>query len=320
MLNLWLPSLFTLVGFVGLVWSADRFVGGSAALAKSFGVSKIVIGLTIVAFGTSAPEVLVSINATLKGAGDLAVGNALGSNLANIGLVLGISALLASLPIQRHLLKCELPILLLVTVIAGWFLMDAQLTRLEGSLLLLGLPCIMALLIWSRRHHPEEVDEEIPTMSRAAAWRWFLIGLVLLIVSAELLVRGASQLALAMGVSPLVIGLTVVAVGTSLPELAASIASIVKGHYDIAIGNVVGSNLFNLLAVMAIAAVISPLQMEPAVFSRDYAAMGLITLALGGLIYLSFAMSRHTTGTRLGRMAGAVFLAIYAGYFVILFT
>lgn len=320
MSSLWLPLLFTLVGFVGLVWSADRFVGGSAALARNFGVSKIVIGLTIVAFGTSAPEVLVSINAALKGAGDLAVGNALGSNLANVGLVLGVSALLAALPIQRHLLKCEIPILVLVTITAGWFLADAQLTRLEGILLLVALPCIMWLLIWSRRHHPEEIDESIPTMSQRAAWLWFALGLILLVGSAELLVRGASALALAMGVSPLVIGLTVVAVGTSLPELAASIASILKGHYDIAIGNVVGSNLFNLLAVMSIAAAINPIQMETEVFSRDYAAMGLITLALVGFIYLSFVLKRHSTGTRLGRLAGASFIAIYAGYFVILFT
>ncbi|HEY7886551.1 MAG TPA: calcium/sodium antiporter [Cellvibrionaceae bacterium] len=315
---LWLPILLTLVGFVGLIWSADRFVGGSAALAQNFGVSKLIIGLTIVAFGTSAPEILVSINAGLKGAGDLAVGNALGSNLANIGMVLGVSALMVALPVQNHLFKCEIPLLVLVTIIAGWFLSDALLTRTEGWLLLLTLPCAMAFLVWSKRHHPEEIDEDIPTMSQRAAWLWFAIGLGILILSADLLVRGASELALAFGVSPLVIGLTVVAVGTSLPELAASVASVIKGHYEIAIGNVIGSNLFNLLAVMSIAAVIAPLSMEPAVFGRDYAAMAGITAVLVALLLLGFARHRHGSGVKLGRIAGAIFISLYIGYYVIL--
>ncbi len=318
MTQLWLPVLFVIIGFVGLIWSADRFVGGSAAMARSFGISKLIIGLTIVAFGTSAPEVIVSINAGIRGAGDLAVGNALGSNLANIGLVLGVTALIAALPIQQHLLKTEVPVLLLVTAMAGWFLFDAHLTRLEGLLLLLALPCAMGVIIWSKRHHPEEVEDEIPDMTRGRAFFWFAVGLVLLIASSDLLVRGASELALAFGVSPLIIGLTVVAVGTSLPELAASVASALKGHHDIAIGNVIGSNLFNLLAVMAIPELIQPLTMETSVFGRDYLAMGGLTALLAAALYLSAILNKNRGGARLGKITGVLLLALYAGYYVLL--
>ena len=318
MTQLWLPVLFVIIGFVGLIWSADRFVGGSAAMARSFGISKLIIGLTIVAFGTSAPEVIVSINAGIRGAGDLAVGNALGSNLANIGLVLGVTALIAALPIQQHLLKTEVPVLLLVTAMAGWFLFDAHLTRLEGLILLFTLPCAMGVIIWSKRHHPEEVEDEIPDMTRGRAFFWFAVGLVLLIVSSDLLVRGASELALAFGVSPLIIGLTVVAVGTSLPELAASVASALKGHHDIAIGNVIGSNLFNILAVMAIPELIQPLTMEASVFGRDYLAMAGLTALLAAALYLSAIVHKNRGGARLGKTTGLLLLALYAGYYILL--
>jgi cation:H+ antiporter len=317
MAQLWLPIVLVIIGFIGLVWSADKFVAGSAAMAHTLGLSKLIIGLTIVAFGTSAPEVMVSLSAALQGAGELAVGNALGSNLANIGLVLGATALIVALPLQKHQLTIELPALLFVTALAGWFLYDAELSRPEGWTLLLLLPCVMGVIIWSKRHHPEEVDEDIPHMSRAASLGWFIIGLVALIISSELLVRGASELALAFGVSPLVIGLTVVAIGTSLPELAASIASAIKGHYDIAIGNIIGSNLFNLLAVMAIAGIISPLGMEPAVFNRDFLAMGALTFILAVALYISFA-ARRGAEAQLGKIMGLLLLALYAGYYAIL--
>ncbi|WP_049723625.1 calcium/sodium antiporter [Gilvimarinus polysaccharolyticus] len=319
MAQLWFPALLVLIGFIGLIWSADKFVAGSAAMANTFGISKLIIGLTIVAFGTSAPEVVVSLNAALRGAGDLAVGNALGSNLANIGLVLGVTAFIAVLPVQDHLLKIELPILLFVTALAGWFLSDANLSHQEGWILLALLPCVMGLIIWSKRHHPEEVEDEIPVMSRGAAIAWFMLGLIILIISSDLLVRGASELALAFGVSPLVIGLTVVAVGTSLPELAASVTSAIKGHYDIAIGNVIGSNLFNILAVMAIPGIIAPLDMEHAVFNRDFLAMGALTLILAIALYVSLLARRNKTrGAALGKPIGALLLALYAGYYVLL--
>lgn len=320
MTQLWLPVLFVLIGFIGLVWSADKFVAGSAAMARTFGLSKLIIGLTIVAFGTSAPEVVVSLNAALRGAGDLAIGNALGSNLANIGLVLGVTALIAVLPVQSHLLKIELPLLLLVTAIAGWFLSDATLTRLEGWILLLLLPLVLAVMIYCKRSHPDEIDEEIPVMTRGASIGWFIIGLIVLIASSDLLVRGASELALGFGVSPLIIGLTVVAVGTSLPELAASVISAIKGHYDIAIGNVIGSNLFNLLAVMAIPGIVAPLHMEQAVFSRDFFAMAGLTLLLAIALYISFFTRRRRGGAALGKPLGLLLLALYAGYYVLLLS
>lgn len=319
MTDLWLPALFVLAGFAGLIWSADKFVAGAAALANNYGISKLVIGLTIVAFGTSAPEVLVSLSATLQGKGDLAIGNALGSNLANIGLVLGATALLSALPVQNHLLKMELPVLLLITALSGWFLWDAHLSRGEGIALLLALPCAMGVIIWSKRHHPEEIDDEIPTMNRGQALFWFAFGLTALVVSSDTLVRGASDLALAFGVSPLVIGLTVVAVGTSLPELAASVASALKGHPDIAIGNVIGSNLFNLLAVMSLPGVIAPLSMEPEVFSRDFLAMAALTGLLALALLASALIYRRRGGARLGKLMGVVLLAAYAGYYFALF-
>lgn len=314
-----------LAGFVGLIWSADRFVEGSAALARRLGVPKLVIGLTIVAFGTSAPEIMVSISASLRGAGELAVGNALGSNLANMGLVLAITALLVALPIQRHLLTRELPILLIITALAGVTLYDGQLTRPEGGLLLMGLVVTMALLTLTRGPRPESLESDIPDYTRLAACLWFVIGLATLVVSAELLVWGARELALAAGVSPLIVGLTVVAIGTSLPELAASVGSAFKGHQDMALGNIIGSNLFNLLAVMALPALIQEPAMDARVFHRDYLAMAAMTLALALAIGVDYQL-RHKVHSgpgesrgHLGRLIGAFLLIAYAGYYGWLF-
>lgn len=326
MTQIWLPILGVIAGFIGLIWSADRFVAGSAALANTFGIPKLIIGLTIVAFGTSAPEVVVSISASLRQAGELAVGNALGSNLANVGLVLAITALIAPLPIQRHLLIREVPALVVITALAGVFLYDSQLQAWEGWVLLLVLPAVMWLLIWSKRHDPEELDAEIPTLGRLASFGWFVIGLVVLVGSSEVLVWGAEQLALAMGVTPLVVGLTVIAVGTSLPELAASVMSALKGHQDIALGNIIGSNLFNILAVMAVPALIQQPPMEAAVFFRDYASMALITAILVLAIWVDYHLRRNDTPAgsphkgHLGRWIGSLLLLSYAGYYVWLFA
>lgn len=319
MSEVWLAALAILVGLVGLVWSADRFVAGSAALALQLGLSKLVIGLTIVSLGTSAPEIIVAISAGLKGAGDLAVGNALGSNLANIGLVLGITALVAPLPAQRHLLSQEVPALLAVTALAGFMLYDARLTFAEGGL----LASLLALLLWltvrhKKTHHgPEEDDVEIHVYTIPLAIAWFSIGLAALLVSSEILVWGARHLALAAGISPLVVGLTVVAVGTSLPELAASIVSALRGHFDLALGNIIGSNIFNILAVMSIPGIIATTQMEDAVFSRDYLAMLAITLMLVAAIAAS--LWRHPARGRLGRRLGALLLTSYVAYYWLLF-
>ncbi|MCZ6829470.1 MAG: calcium/sodium antiporter, partial [Gammaproteobacteria bacterium] len=251
-----IASAAILVGFIILVWSADLFVAGAAAIADNLGMPPILIGLTIVSLGTSAPEVLVSINAAASGAGDLAIGNAIGSNIANMGLVLGLTAMVAPIPVHRNRLKREMPTLLAVTLGCGLLLLDHELDLTDGLLMLAVLAFILIEMISSQSHDinaAEEANvEELPHMTSTRSWISLCIGLVLLIASSKLLVWGATKVAVELGVSPLVIGLTIVALGTSLPELAASLASAMKGHGEIALGNVLGSNLFNLLGVMSI--------------------------------------------------------------------
>lgn len=319
-----LAWLLVAVGIAGLVWSADRFVAGSAAIANNLGLSKMMIGLTIVSLGTSAPEILVSFNASLKGEGDLAVGNALGSNLANLGLVLAVTALVAAIPIQKGVLFQEMPVLLAITLLAGLFLYDGQLAHWEGWCLLLIIPPLLYLMVRYKGTLPVHGEAEIPEMKTARAVFWFVVGLVLLVVSSDLLVRGAREIALYFGVAPLVVGLTVVAVGTSLPELAASVASALKGHHDIALGNVVGSNIFNLLAVMSIPGIINAISMESAVFYRDYLAMAGLTLLLCLAIAVDYWRDKPADGAasqaRLGKVMGAALLLLYLAYYVVLFN
>ncbi len=316
-----LPMLAIAIGLAGLVWGADRLVAGGAGMARNLGIPPLVIGLTVISLGTSAPEIVVSINASLKSTGALAVGNALGSNLANIGLVLGLTALVAPTPTHRHLLVHQGPLLLGVTAWVGLCLANGFLGRTESLPLLLALPLVLWLLVRLRRRQPNQEEialgEEIPTMSTPAALLWLALGLVLLLTSAEALVWGASECARALGVGELVIGLTIVAVGTSLPELAASLVSAVRGHHDIAIGNIFGSNLFNLLAVLPIAGVIAPLHLGTEVFHRDYLALAVLTLTL----LLAVAWARRPgngPGFPLSRTAGGVMLACYAAYMVAL--
>ena len=314
-------AIAIILGFAGLVWSADRFVGASAAIAKLAGLSPLIIGLTIVSLGTSAPEVMVSASASLKGAGDLAVGNAVGSNLANIGLVLGVTALIATLPIQKHLLTCELPILLLVTAAGAYTLSDHTLSLFDGLLLAGLLIPVMGYIIYTKKREltPGEIEaeEDIPELSKKAAWLWFFASLIVLVASAEILVRGAETVALSFGVSPLIVGLTVIAVGTSLPELAASVMSALKGHHDIALGNVVGSNIFNLLAVMAVPGLIKTTTVDPSAFTRDYTAMGLLTVLLAIAMAATYWLRKQKAG--IGWPLGILLLAFYAGYYVVLY-
>lgn len=326
MSELWLAWIAILVGFGGLIWSADRFVGGSAAIASNFGVSRLIIGLTIVSLGTSAPEIVVSISAALSGSGELAVGNALGSNLANIGLVLAITALIAPMPIQKHLLTQEIPILLLVTAAAGAVLYDSAISPLEGYLLLAGLIPLLYIMTRSKKGHPEELvdTDEIPNMKTGIALFWFVVGLGVLIACSDLLVWGAQIVATDFGVSPLIIGLTVVAIGTSLPELAASVMSALKGHHDMALGNIIGSNIFNILAVMSLPGIIHPPVMDASVFSRDFMAMGGITLLLAAAIIIDYKVRNRHPGSQgtayLGRRIGCLLLAGYLFYFYLLFS
>jgi len=308
-----LASLAVLSGLIILVWSADRFVLGAAATARHLGMSPLLIGMTIVSLGTSAPEIFVSATASLEGSGILAIGNAIGSNITNVGLVLGITALIAPLPIQGRMLKKEIPILLLVTVIAGLVLQDMTLSFWDGVVMLI---CLVITLFWLFNETNEQeisgLDEEeveaIEHTSTAKSIMWLVVGLVALMFSAKILVWGAVEIAVYFGVSELIIGLTIVAIGTSLPELAASVASALKGHHDIAIGNVVGSNIFNLLAVMPIPGLVASTDIGSEVLYRDYGAMLIITLLLIAFIY------GFRSKGRVGRSAGSVLLLAYAGY------
>ncbi|MDG1818606.1 MAG: calcium/sodium antiporter [Porticoccaceae bacterium] len=323
MTALLLPALGLIVGVLGLLWGADRFVAGSAGAARNYGISPLVIGLTVVSIGTSAPEILVSVNAALNQASELAVGNALGSNLANIGLVLGITALIAPIPVQKHLLSQEAVVLLLITAAAGLCLYDGYLAR--GESLLLGsliFPLIFITIKYKRNHtSPEEVaaGEEIPDITMAAAGLWFVVGLIVLLASAEVTVWSAKTIAQSMGISELVIGLTVVAIGTSLPELAASAVSALRGHHDIAIGNVFGSNLFNIMLVMTSAGAIAPIALTPEVFSRDFLSLSVMTILLVAMV--AFALYRGAKSgkpAKLSRRFGFILVGGYGLYYLIL--
>lgn len=313
-----LPLTAILAGLVLLVWSADRFVMGAAATAKNSGMSPMLIGMTIVAFGTSAPEILVSLMAALNNAGSLAIGNAIGSNIANIALVLGITALIAPLPVRSAVLRKEFPVLLAITFLAGALLYDLTLSFLDGIILLTALVVSIFLFARFQKNSPSddgmaEESEEIPDISTKAALFWLVVGLLILIASSRLLVWGAVEIATLLGVSELIIGLTIVAIGTSLPELAASVASALKKHHDIALGNVVGSNIFNLAAVMAIPGFVNPIAVEAVAFQRDYSVMLGLTLAL-----LVFCLWQKPE--RISRTEGGLLTAAYAGYLVLLYN
>ena len=280
-----------LIGFIVLIWSADLFVDGAASIAENMGMSPIIIGLTIVSIGTSAPEILVSLNASLAGSGSLAIGNAIGSNIANIGMVLGTTLLIAPLMVHQSCMKKELPLLLVATAGAAVLIIDGKLTLLDGCLLLGGLLLILWRMISTQVKDSELTEEaeqeDLPHLKRLRAWLSFAIGLILLIASSRLLVYGAIVAAKELGVSELVIGLTIVAVGTSLPELAATVASAMRGHTEIALGNIIGSNLFNLLAVMAIPGIVSVQTLDADIATRDYPAMAIFTVMLAGAIFFS---------------------------------
>lgn len=270
-----------------LMWSAERFVGGASGVARHFGMPPLLIGMVIVGFGTSAPEMVVSLLAAWQGSPGLALGNAYGSNIANIGMILGMTAIIAPLAVHSAVLRKELPILTLVTILSAWQLWDGAVSRAEAVVLLL---VFAALLFWSIRQGLQqggdalggemsvELDRSAMPLGRSVFW--LVVGLLLLLVNSRLLVWGATSVAKGLGVDDMIIGLTVVAVGTSLPELASSIVAARRGEHDIALGNVIGSNLFNTLAVVGIAGAVAPMQVGPEVFSRDLLAMSLFTVSL----------------------------------------
>jgi cation:H+ antiporter len=315
-----LATAMILVGFIVLIWSADLFVAGAASIAKNMGMSPIIVGLTIVSFGTSAPEILVALTASLSDAGELAIGNAIGSNIANIALVLGVTVLVAPLMVQERCMKTEFPILLAATVFVGLLIIDYELSPRDGWLMIVMLVIIFWQLVRRQFRDAdllEEAEEEPEkVLTTGKAWLSFLVGLILLIGSSKILVWGAVMAAEALGVSELIIGLTIVAIGTSLPELAATIASAMRGHTEIALGNIIGSNLFNLLAVMAIPGIVATRALDPIVITRDYFAMTFLTVFLGVAIIISRMRSKSSPGhAYLGRILGTLLVSCYALYY-----
>ena len=323
-MSLLYPSLAIIVGFIVLVWGADRFVLGGAASARCLGVSPLIIGLTIIGFGTSAPEMLVSAVAALEGTPNLAIGNAIGSNITNIALVLGLTALTTPLMVKSQILKREYPIMFMVMLLALGLMLDLHLSFTDGIILLIGLALIMGWMIQiglkdnktNHKHSSENKDDalevdfesEIPKMSLGIAIFWLVFGFALLLISSKVLVWGSIEIAQYFGVSDLIIGLTIVALGTSLPELAATVTSALKGEHDLAIGNIIGSNIFNLLAVIGIPAIITPIELTENVIQRDFFSMIGITFAL-------FIMAYGFKGNgRINRFEGFLLLSTYVAY------
>lgn len=308
-------ALAILFGFALLVWSADRFVDGAAATSIHAGMPSLLVGIVIVGFGTSAPEMVVSAMAAIDGNPELALGNALGSNIVNTGLIIGITAMITPLMVNSNIVRKELPLLLLIGLVFGYMLWGLALSRFEAIVLLVGFFSLIGWSIYSGLNGKgdalEQDTEELTenTMPLGKAIFWLVAGIVLLIVSSRILVWGAVTIAHSLGISDLIIGLTIVALGTSLPELAATVAAARKKEYDIAIGNVVGSNMFNILAVAGIAGVISPMNhLQPEVFHRDWLFMMALLVAL-------FVMAFGFRGQgRINRVEGFLLVAAFTAY------
>lgn len=314
-----LPIFAIIGGLLLLIWSADRFVDGAAATARHFGMPQLLIGIVIIGFGTSVPEMIVSALSALNGNPGIALGNAYGSNITNIGLILGLTALVLPLAVNSQVLKQELPVLIFVTALSAFLIMDGDVLRLDAWILLGIFFIYMGWTIWtglrnrddSLVHDVKEELQEQEYMSLAKALMWVVIGLALLMGSSQLLVWGAVEIARYFGVSDLVVGLTIVAVGTSLPELASSIAAARKNEVDLAVGNIIGSNLFNTLAVVGLAGAIAPMQIEQEVFTRDMPVMSVLTVLL-----LVFGFGKKG---QINRIKGLILLLAYISYNFYLF-
>lgn len=311
-----LAYLAVLVGLILLIWSAEKFIDGAAATSRWLGLSPLLIGMLVIGFGTSAPEITVSVLAALQGNPGLAVGNAYGSNIANIGLVLGFVALIAPLAVHSDVIRKEMPLLIAVMLLTGVMLFDGWISRWEALVLLIALVLFIGVSVVRSRSQADdplvkEVAETLDSkpMSRGKALMWTLVGLILLIVSSRLLVWGAVEIAVGFGVSDLIIGLTVVAIGTSLPELASSISALRRKEHDMVLGNVVGSNLFNSLAVVGLAGVIHPIEAGREVLVRDWSVMTVMTLLM-----VLFAFSWRGRPRRINRFEGGFLLALFLAY------
>ena len=308
-------TLAVVFGLILLVWSADRFLLGASGTAQHLGMPPLLIGMVIVGFGTSAPEMVVSALAAGQGNPGLALGNAFGSNVANVGLILGATALISPIAVQSRILRKELPLLTAVTLLTVWLLSDNCLTRVEAAAMLILFGGLLAWAIRQGMRQPPDILAEAtaqelpappPHLGRAIFW--LLLGLAMLLASSRMLVWGAVEIACRFGVSDLIIGLTIVALGTSLPELASSIVAALKGEHDIALGNVIGSNLFNTLAVVGIAGAIHPIAIGSEVFSRDIPVMALLTVSL-----FVFGYGFKGPG-RINRLKGGMLMLGYVAY------
>lgn len=309
--------VYLIAGLVLLVAGAEVLVRGAAKLAAQFGIPPLIIGLTVVAFGTSAPETAVSVQAALDGSGDLAIGNVVGSNIANVLLILGLTALIAPLIVSRQLIRLDVPIMIGASLLTFGLAWDGSLSRLDGALLFAGVLTYTGFLIYSARKDKGGDDDEfakefgLDEVPKPYAWAinlgLIIAGLVLLVTGSNFLVEGAVTLARALGISELVIGLTVVAVGTSLPELATSILAAIKGERDIAVGNIVGSNIFNLLCVLGLASLVSPaaISVSPNALAFDFPVMIAVAVACLPIFF---------AGYRINRWEGLLFLAYYVAY------
>jgi len=309
-----LPCTAIIIGLVLLVWSSDLFVDGAAALARHYNVSPFIIGMVIIGFGTSLPEMLISVQSAIQGNPGIVLGNAYGSNIANIALILGITALICPIAVPSSIYRKELPLLFGITLLTAICISNGQITRMEALYMLV---LFSGIMFWTIRKGVKsreifimrECEREIPgSMPVASSFFRIVTGLIILLASSRILIWGAVQTAQFFGVSDLIIGLTIVAVGTSLPELASSLAAIRKNRHDIALGNVLGSNLFNTLAVIGLAGIIQPMRVPPEVLTRDISVTILLT---GSLFLFGFDFGK---GGRINRFAGSVLLLSYAIY------
>jgi cation:H+ antiporter len=318
--------LILLVSLVTLVWSADKFVFGASSLARNFGISPMIIGLTIVAMGSSAPEMMIAATASLDGNPNTAIGNAIGSNITNIALVLGITALFLPLTVSSSTVKREIPLILFITALAYWMLSDSYLGFNEGLSLIIGffvyIAALLLITLRASKKHPMddpliiEAEKEVPdAVSKPKSFFWLIIGMILLPLSAKFLVTSSVFIAQAFGISDLVIGLTVIAIGTSLPELAASIMSIIKKEDDLALGNIIGSNIFNIFAVLSLPGLISPGEIDSDAATRDAPYMLGVTVLL---FFLCF--TRNKGSFRITRMKGLLLIGVFVAYQVLLFS
>jgi len=315
-ITLFLPVLYIVIGFALLIWSADKFVLGASNTARSFSISPLIVGVVIVGLGTSAPEMLVSAIASLQGKTDLAIGNAIGSNITNIGLVIGFVAIIYPMHIHSKLLKREMPFLLAITVGTICLLWDLRLSFIDGLILVSLMFTMLAYTVYETKNSsgdtlPQEILDEMPEeISKGEALKWLVFGAIVLVASSRLLVLGAVEVAQYYNVSDHVIGLTIVAIGTSLPELAATLAAARQKQFDLAVGNIIGSNIFNLLGVLGVAGLIGPTNFEAIVISQDSLVMFGLTVAL---IVFSIAWGKGKKAI-ICRLEGAILLLSYLSY------